>query len=260
MKFRLFVASSVEGLDVAYAVQENLEYDFEVTVWPQGVFGLTKSALEALDDQSKRFDAAAFVFSPHDTAIVRGTSKPAIRDNVVFELGLFIGRLGRDKCFVLKPRSFVDANFPSDLFGIIPASYDDDRQDGNVVAALGPACNKLRKALIPGGRPTTSNTDSLRDILTSRPFRLIFNPTRQFSKCIVFSADGKIIEGNNKNEHAWRIVEGKVELMQLDGRVHSRFIYDRHDSLSRHTNDSDTLSLRSQLIVPDAPDKSGVGV
>ncbi|MFS1985958.1 TIR domain-containing protein [Vibrio breoganii] len=43
------------------------------------------------------FDAAIFVLSPDDVVKIRGTEQTVTRDNVVFELGMFIGRLGADK-------------------------------------------------------------------------------------------------------------------------------------------------------------------
>jgi predicted nucleotide-binding protein with TIR-like domain len=255
MKPRVFIASSVEGLSVAYAVQECLEYDLEITVWPQGVFELSKSTLEGLYDQANRFDAAIFVFSPDDAVVVRGIGKQTVRDNVLFELGLFMGRLSRDKCFIIKPRSFSDTHFPTDLLGVTPGDYDDSRTDGNLVAAVGPACNKLRRALISAsatgiGQGAPESHTGLEAILLAEPFRLVFNPPK-FSKRIVFAADGKIIEGNNGNEHSWRIVQNKLELVQLDGKVHSRFVYDAADRTFKHTNDPDTLSIRNQFIVPE---------
>ncbi len=120
----LFVASSTEGLDVAYAVQYNLEHNIEVTVWPQGVFEPSKSSLESLTKALDDFDAAVFVFTPDDIVTMRGTEHHAVRDNVIFESGLFIGRLGREKCFFLTPRTGQPFQLPSDLIGVSPLTYD----------------------------------------------------------------------------------------------------------------------------------------
>lgn len=253
MKHRVFIASSVEGLDVAYAIQENLDHDFEITVWPQGVFELSKTALESLLEQCKRFDAAVFVFTPDDRVLLRDEERPKVRDNVVFELGLFIGILGRDKCFLVKPRSFSDLDFPSDLLGIAPADYNDERSDGNLCAALGPSSNRIRRALIPKESQEKKESHTLEELILSRPYRLFFNPDTKRSKRIVFNSDGLIVEGNNKNEHSWRIMNEHLELVQLDKRVHSRFYYNKAKDIFEHTNDSDTLSIRGQFIVPDIP-------
>ena len=184
MKPRLFVASSTESIDIAYAVQENLDREMEVTVWTQGIFELSQTALASLYGLTGRVDAAAFVFSPNDEAFVRGKLQPAVRDNVVFELGLFVGALGPDKCFVLKPRSFTALNFPSHQMGITPADDEDDRQDGNSIAALGVACNRIRRSLhidklhppVPHGRVEAASSiiqRTLHQIITGNLFRLL---------------------------------------------------------------------------------------
>jgi predicted nucleotide-binding protein len=54
IKPALFVGSSSESLDVAYAAQKNLEDVAEVVVWKQGIFELTKSYLESLLDAEQK--------------------------------------------------------------------------------------------------------------------------------------------------------------------------------------------------------------
>ncbi|MCV9965693.1 nucleotide-binding protein [Pararhizobium sp. BT-229] len=157
MKPRLFIGSSTENLEIAYALQESLEHDAEPTVWSQGVFDASKYTMEALNDLLDETDFAVFVFAPDDVTNIRKAEKQTVRDNVIFELGLFIGRIGRERCFIVIPRGVDDFHLPSDLLGLTPATYDPERQDANVVAALGPAVNRIRKAMARAGSKPLEN-------------------------------------------------------------------------------------------------------
>lgn len=141
-KPRVFIGSSVEGLDVAYAAQLNLTHVAEVTVWTQGVFNLSKTTMESLNQALDDSDFAVFVFSPDDLAVIRNTTHSTVRDNVLFEFGLFIGRLGRDRVFFLQP-SQGELHLPTDLLGVTPGKYDSARADGSLQAATGGACHQV---------------------------------------------------------------------------------------------------------------------
>src|SRR5258708_575666 len=102
MTSRVFIGSSRDTLGVASAVQEELEDQLvgaEATVWHQNIFELSKYAIESLVIALDRFDFGIFLFGAEDIIRLRGFEYSSARDNVVFELGLFIGRLGRDRSF-----------------------------------------------------------------------------------------------------------------------------------------------------------------
>ena len=175
----IFVGSSSEGLPMAYAIQENLEGDAEVLVWTQDVFQASEYILESLIRQLDLADVGIFVFSADDTLRIRGTECEATRDNVVFELGLFVGRLGRDKSYIISPRS-ERLHLPSDLLGVSVLKYDLGRNDGNLNAALGPATTRIRARLrdiVPKITKASSELDlpiiERRDLLTERQRRLL---------------------------------------------------------------------------------------
>ena len=147
MKPRIFIGSSTENLDIAYAVQENLDHDADCTVWTQDVFQLSKSAMESLVVALDDFEAGIFVFTPSDVTTLRGADFQTVRDNVILELGMFIGRRGRERTFIIVPRGVADLHLPTDLLGVTAATYEGARRDKNWRAALGPACNQIRKSL-----------------------------------------------------------------------------------------------------------------
>ncbi len=140
MKYSLSVGSSVEGLKYARAMQQNLQYEAVVTVWPQGIFRPSNFPLEDLLSTVANHDFGAFIFLPEDVLILRGQREAVVRDNVLFELGLFFGRLGRQRAFLLKPRG-EEMHLPSDLAGLTPAEFD--LNESNPQAGIGAASTAI---------------------------------------------------------------------------------------------------------------------
>ncbi|WP_163836826.1 TIR domain-containing protein [Spartinivicinus ruber] len=142
-KPRLFIASSVESLDVAEAVNVNLDHDLEVTIWKNGTFRLSSSTIDDLVKKSSTVDFALFIFTPDDIATIRDAQEHVVRDNVLFELGLFIGAIGKERSFILKPRN-VEMHLPTDLLGITAADYEANRSDGDLTSATNRACSLVK--------------------------------------------------------------------------------------------------------------------
>jgi hypothetical protein len=111
---------------------------------------LGTAVIERLVDTIRHFDFALILLSEDDLIVSRGGTSLGPRDKVIFELGLFMGYLGRERTFILRPvnpdRESV-LKIPSDIFGVITADYRWPRKDGNHTAALGAACDKVRHAI-----------------------------------------------------------------------------------------------------------------
>jgi len=142
---RLFVISSVEALDVAREISSGLQHDVLATVWTEGVFWVSGYPLEALEHAVSQSDFAVAVAQFEDTVRSRGRTHRALRDNVLFELGMFIGQLGRRRTFLVHPK-LPNLQLPSDLHGITPASYLVGKPE-DLAARLGPVCTQIRKII-----------------------------------------------------------------------------------------------------------------
>lgn len=155
-KPEIFVGSSREAIPYARAVASQLSRIAQVTPWYAGVFGANDYTMDALERRLAASDFGVFVFAPDDVVMIRGKYVFAARDNTVFELGLFWGRLGRRRVFCLVPREIEvrDDIVPgeeigayrvlSDLNGMTLLEYH-RRTDGNHEAAVDAACGEIER-------------------------------------------------------------------------------------------------------------------
>jgi hypothetical protein len=171
----VFVGSSTEGLDIAKAVQANLDFCCECQIWSQGVFGLSEGPMESLIRNAGNYDFAILVVTPDDIVISRGAESPSARDNVLFELGLFIGRIGRDRTFMVIERD-AGIKIPSDLTGITPAAFQKP-ESGTLQSALGAACTQIEQRVKAIGR--RSDTGVAAEIVGSQSIENL-GPNRGF--------------------------------------------------------------------------------
>ena len=123
-KPKLFIISTVESLDIARDIKAQLDYDdVEVTIWNEtSVFNGGDYTIEALERAVKESDFGIAILQDDDIIVSREIEKRGPRDNVIFELGLFMGLLTRRRTFIALPRG-VDQKLASDLRGITPLEY-----------------------------------------------------------------------------------------------------------------------------------------
>lgn len=154
----MFVGSSVEGLGIARALQNNLAHEVDTTLWTQGVFGIGSTTLASLLFQAQKADFATFVLSADDLTTMRKKDFKVARDNVILELGLFAGALGAKRVFFVTPQD-AEFHLPTDLLGITSASYTNASHSGNLDAALGVASNQIGLAIGALTRPGPGHTN-----------------------------------------------------------------------------------------------------
>ena len=124
----VFIGSSSEALKEAYYISSALKRNgLTCKLWTQGVFELSQTTIEDLIKASLDCDFAILFLTPDDMTNSRGRKKASPRDNVVFELGLFMGAIGRDRTLIIVPND-VDLKLPTDLLGVTRATYNRKRR------------------------------------------------------------------------------------------------------------------------------------
>lgn len=122
---RVFFISSSESLSVAKAIRHGLNYtDADSLIWSdEDMFPPGSYPLEVLEREVDRADFGVAIAHTDDIVQSRRQTSAAPRDNVIFELGFFMSRLGRDRTLLLVPQMSADLKLPSDFKGMTPIMY-----------------------------------------------------------------------------------------------------------------------------------------
>ena len=81
-----------------------------------------RTLIEKLEQEGKKVDFAFVLLTPDDQIKSQGLEYKQARPNVIFELGWFYGKLGREKVCVLKRK---DTNVHSDLSGVVWIEFNE---------------------------------------------------------------------------------------------------------------------------------------
>lgn len=158
IKPNVFIGSSREAMAIANGIHAQINRYAQVTPWYAGAFDGNDYTMESLEKQLHLNDFAVFIFSPDDVALYRGKYVFITRDNTLFEMGLFWGRLGRRRVFAIVPQEVRESeelirgekiseyHLLSDLQGLTLLKYE-VRTDGNAEAAVSIACQFMIKAI-----------------------------------------------------------------------------------------------------------------
>lgn len=120
-KMEIFLGSSSDAKndmrDIGYKLEQLKKKPLLWNEAGAGIFPPNKNTIDSLIDITKRVQAAVFIFNADDTIWHHNSLKEnkTVRDNVLFEYGLFCGALGKSKvCFVCKG----NPSLASDLNGV----------------------------------------------------------------------------------------------------------------------------------------------
>lgn len=120
---KIFIGSSSEALEKAEVVASNLQLEgYNAITWNSiGVFSPSENALDNLISIVEEYDAAIFILAADDQVWYRKTKINKVRDNVIFEAGLFIGRKGKKRVLLVKDKG---VEIPTDLDGTVSVEYN----------------------------------------------------------------------------------------------------------------------------------------
>lgn len=144
-KKRIFIGSSSESKRIADAVYSYFEYKHDTRIW-SAVFDASTVTINEIIKQANENDFAIMILGEDDILSSRGETYSSARDNVILELGIFIGSLGLNNCFIVIPSSSEHKiKIASDLSGVTLLRYNSAKE--NPSESVLTACGEIERKI-----------------------------------------------------------------------------------------------------------------
>lgn len=142
LKPQIFIGSSGNGIEVAKLVRDELQATGDVYLWAEGeLWEPNESTFDNLLRMTGYFDFGVFVGTQDDLTLTsKGEYGFETRDNVILEMALFIGALGKKKSFLIVEKGL---DKPSDFNGIYMPEFSKDN-----IASIQQACKEIAVRIV----------------------------------------------------------------------------------------------------------------
>jgi len=151
---KIFIASSDGALTLAEKLRDELRTDFcEARLWSEEIRSEPGAAIiEMLEKATVKYDFAVIVLTKDDVLASQRGNTLKTRDNCIFEAGLFMSAIGRERCFLVT--SVAQGDLPSDLGGIISKPFvepPDLKDRGACAQAISRVVSEIKDAVFNKG-------------------------------------------------------------------------------------------------------------
>lgn len=119
---KIFIGSSGAGIPIAKKVKKYLSNVADCFLWQDPkIWETNTSTFDSLLKMASHFDFGIFVATADDLTLTKDQIVIEPRDNVILEMALFLGAMGRHKSFLLVEEGI---KLPSDFNGIYMPRFD----------------------------------------------------------------------------------------------------------------------------------------
>lgn len=157
----VFVGSSTPALPIAKEIKRALSDVADVVVWDTA-FDAGTWLLGGILSRAQQSDFGIFVIREDDTARIGNTDFITVRDNVLFEAGVFMGALGPERTTLLWPaikNGRRKLRLPTDLEGLLRETYTPSHADK--LPDLRSALSSMRNRIESMGRALRSGYNEI---------------------------------------------------------------------------------------------------